>query len=159
MSLILNPMERIHYEQVWEIEKNNNALFPQDATFEMFCSGMSKAEGWVVCDGPVVAGFVVFTNYSPGHDIMFHATARSEYQHGRWVNRSIIRRIMRRAFIDLGCVRMSGFGVPGVTDTGCAMLRRLGFELEGFRPNGLKINGKLYNLAEFGMLKEKCRWL
>lgn len=155
----LEVMESKHYKALYEIQQRAK---PNrfNAGYDEFVSLMEERQGYVVVanDGRL-AGYICFSDYDPGLNILIHCTIDPEFQ-GRWaIKRDMYRDVFSYPFVTLDLPRVSSYSIEGVTDKAGRFLEGLGFKLEGIIRNGAKgQDGALCNVRLYGLLKEEARW-
>jgi RimJ/RimL family protein N-acetyltransferase len=146
-----------HFEALYEIARDHDPTFSSDS-LDHFIASASALEGWAVeVDGKIV-GCVTLNNLTPEIDIVIHVFIHSDYRK-RWLNRAILKQIFTTCFVDLGCARVTGWGVAGMTDEAMCFQERLGFKYEGTVRSAARIKGELRDVVLVGMTRSDCRWL
>jgi len=153
----LVELSPIHFETLYEIAREHDPSFACDS-LDHFVAALYSREGWVVEVDDKVVGCVTLSNLTPGIDVVIHVFVHTDYRK-RWLNRAILKQIFTTCFVDLGCVRVTGWGVEGLTDEAICFQSRLGFKYEGTCRSATRIKGELRDVITVGMLREECRWI
>lgn len=102
----------------------------------------------ITLDGSLIAG-AVYNNYrSPGIELSFASESPL------WATRASIACIFRYPFVQLGCLRLTAY-TGASNDRARTNLLKLGFEQEGYHPNGFLHD----DAVSYGALRKTCRWL
>ena len=105
----------------------------------------------IVRDGQIVGG-VVFSGWHPdGRDVEVSGAVGPGFR----VGRAGVRRLLRYAFVQLGCVRITARTAKRNRDAR-AFLDRLGFRIEGVRRAAH--DGRQDQIL-YGLLARECRFL
>ena len=150
----LEELQHRHFPYLFEVISLSEPLFDLDrnTSDRLF----SQREGFVlVTNKGDIVGHITYDSYTPRLDAMIHCGVIPQYQK-KWLTKSIYKQVFDRIFIDLECVRASGYAVEGLNDL--TFHERLGFKLEGIVRNGFRHFDKYYNLRIYGMLKDERRW-
>jgi RimJ/RimL family protein N-acetyltransferase len=79
---------------------------------------------------------------------------------GHWLNKEILREVFNYVFNDLGCRRVTVNVFKGVHDIAMKFSERLGFRFEGCKRQGACFpDGTAFDVVQYGMLREECKWL
>jgi len=150
----LADIEHKHFQSLFEITSICEPWWGLDRNT---CDRLfSQREGFVLLNNnQEVVGHVTFSDYGPKMDVMIHCSVLPEY-HTKWLTKSIYKQVFDRVFIDLECVRASGWAAVGLNDL--TFHERLGFKIEGIHRKSLRIHNKYYDVLKFGMLAEERRW-
>ena len=154
----LNPS---HYEKLYEIAKVNDPTFDADS-LDHFSAALTGLEGWTIQSDGEPIGAVLLSHFTPQLNVILHGFVRSDCRK-RWLTRAMLREVYHYIFDELKVVRVSGFGIEGLTDVAQNFLVRMGFKREcgeGFCiRKGIRIRGEYMDVITYGMLREECRWL
>jgi RimJ/RimL family protein N-acetyltransferase len=150
----LEQLEHKHFKELFEVIKLSEPIYDLDrnTSDRLF----SQREGFVLINNnDKVIGHITLDNYTPRLDIMVHCGVIPEYQK-RWLTKSIYRQVFDKVFIDLECVRASGYAIEGLNDL--SFHERLGFRLEGISKMAFRHFDKYYNVRSYGMMNHERRW-
>jgi RimJ/RimL family protein N-acetyltransferase len=172
MDIILKELNTDHMPLIYDIIRREQpfsaGLIPQQ-----FAEMYNGCEGWVVIDQSLltqdtqtftlgIVGVVMLTNFQPLHCATMHAVIDHNY-HGKWLNKEIIRDVFRYLFLDLQLIKVRSYVIYGVTYRAAKALDSLGFKREGIDRRGCIVwDGKSYtpyDIVNYGLLREECRWL
>lgn len=148
-----------HYEDLYRIHLENMPMAKDMENLKViFQAQMAEADGFAIVNDGNVIGSVMFTNYVPKLDIIIHMVVDRKFK-GRWISRSILRKLSEYVYIDLGLPRMSGFAISGKTISSQILLEKTGFKLEGVKRMACLMPDGYHDLYLYGMLRDECRWL
>jgi RimJ/RimL family protein N-acetyltransferase len=146
-----------HFKKVFDLHRDYMPTFEM-ASLDHFVVYFYRVEGWVINkDGEVIA-CVYLDNFNPGVDIIIHCVANARHK-SAWINRTILKEIGTFVYQTLGLPRMTGYSIEGKTNRTGRFLEHIGFKLEGTIRKGTKVDGQLYDLNLYGMLREECLWI
>jgi len=115
---------------------------------DVFDFGPCSAIG-IVRDGHLVAGAVFHQYRHPSIEMSFASTTP------RWASRDVIRAIVRYAFLQLNCRRLTCI-TPEENERAITALERVGFRREGRHPEALPTG----TAVSLGLLRDQAdRWL
>lgn len=127
-------------------------------TLEHFKMVIAERDAWTVEANGRIIGCVSLSDYRPRLNIVLHAFVDNAFR-GLWISRGMLSMLFKYCFSTLELPRVSGFCIIGVNDRAGQALLRIGFKSEGTSRHAALINGNYHDVAQFGMLREECRWL
>lgn len=156
------PLERCrlnhtHFKGIFDLHRRFDPTC-EILSLDHFVVYLYKIEGWVVVDGNKVVATVYFDNFMPHCNIILHCVSDPECKTG-WVSRKLLKDVFGFTYDTLGLSRVSGYAIPGLTDSVGKSLVHLGFKSEGITRKSAFIKGQLWDVEVYGMLREECRWL
>lgn len=145
-----------HIKELYNIACISEPYIPKINILE-FEIAMSRRDGFVfVRDGKII-GATTLSDFTCGVDAVMHIFI-DPINHGKWINRELLRVTFDLPFNVLKLPRVSGYHVLGLTDAAAKFQKKLGFQIEGVKRNACLHDGKLFDLVLVGMIREECRW-
>lgn len=120
-----------------------SGLIPGPTDFPSYAVGIGTQIG-----GKILGG-IVFEGYN-GRSVTGHLAGTDK----RWLSRTLLRAAAQYAFVQLGCVRITGL-VPASNEEALKLDLRLGFTIEALLKDAA-YDGDMFVLRMFA---RDCRWL
>ena len=150
----LETLEQKHFKKLFRITSKCEPWWGLDrnTSDRLF----AKREGFVVVtEAGETVGHITFDSYIPQLEVVIHACILPEF-HGKWLTRSIYKKVFDRVFNELECQRAVGLVYDGLTDP--EFHPALGFKFEGTARRGLRVGTEYKDIHWYSMLPHERRW-